>query len=40
MTVFVTHEPFTGDLDALAKRQTDAAKAAGGKLALDGLLKS
>jgi hypothetical protein len=39
MTVFVTHEPFTGDLDALAKRQTDAAKAAGGKVTLDGPVK-
>jgi hypothetical protein len=40
MTVFVTHEPFTGDLDALAKRQTDAAKAAGGTVTLDGPVKT
>jgi len=39
MTVFVTHEPFTGTLDDLAKRQTDATKAAGGTVSIDGLVK-
>ena len=39
MTVFVTHEPFTGDLDALAKRQTDAARAAGAKIEIEGPVK-